>query len=260
VIFSIPPYNIEVALSNDPNPMISYLENHSNNNTLIIMNYDDFRSNGFYTWGIATFWNKGKILLVSNTTDYLANSTVEKPDYILSNKLIPYEKVASGRIEFISRYDLYAVKPINNSINLPYTFDIGLNDSDYLEGFSTSNKVYRWTSNSSTVLIKFPKSAGDMNITINTVGFRPDNDPAYVEFYVNGNKIGEKIKPAGGFNYSFVVPAEYLEEYYQTLKIDTNPWRPCDYGLNDDTLLGLSKDDRFLGIAIDSITINNTRY
>ena len=250
IVFSISPYQRQLLLSdNNKDDFTKYIESHSTDRTITVMDKDmfnDMRATGTYLWAMMSYWNKNDILLaddVTNTTRF--NGPDKEVQYILSSKLLPYKKETMTYFD----YYLYNVtgKP-DDPVTVPYTIDLGVMDIGYIYNFNMlDSPEYRWTKDTSSVIIEYPAHETDMNLTIVTLGPRPDSDPASVEFLMNGNMIGETVKPSGNFTYTFTVPAGYLNDYYNILEIKTNTWNPEEYGMND---------RRSLGIAIDYILID----
>lgn len=248
---SIHPYRLDIdsaRLYENQNQIGRYLQNHSDKDTIILMDPDIMNSEkGRIFWALTTFWIDSTIIPDPRIT-YTTNDSVfiGNADYLLSSKLLPYPVVCASNG---TTYKLYSTTVSDDdTCNLPYTINIGdATTSIFIDNFYTSEGTTRWTKNLSRVLIEYPSKEGDMSLTVSTLGYRPINNPAHMTLYINNNLIIEKIKPAGEYVYEFTVPQEYLYKEYQILEIETNTWCPLDYGYND---------NRDLGVMIDNLTIS----
>jgi hypothetical protein len=251
IFISIYPFQIELRNSSNTenvNQIGRYLQKHSGDDTLVLMDREDFNKQwGPQMWFLTRFWMNGNLIRHSTKEDPsgVYPEYAKTADYIISTKLLPYQPVTCSN----AGYKLYKPTiPEEKPMEIPYIIDIGSNDKCITENFhGAENQKIRWTKNSSKVLVKYPADSCPINLTIKTMGHRPHDNPAYIELYINGKKIGEAFKPSGTFVYSFNVPQYYLNDYYQILEIKTNTWRPGDYGSND---------KRDLGIQIDWIEID----
>lgn len=249
LLTAIPTYQQELIVSvnlENNNQIGRYLQDHDGAESITLMDSEDFDRSP-QMWFLTKFWMNGDLVCHSTKEDPSGVYTkyTKDVDYIISSKLLPYQLITCSK----GGYKLY--KPAVSEeqfIKVPYTIDIGLNDEFIIENFhEEENQKMRWTKNTSNVLVEYPEDSGHMKLTIKTGGHRPPDNPAYIELYTNGIKIGEVIKPSGSFIYSFNVPQYCLNEYYQIVEIKTNTWRPSDYG---------SPDKRDLGIQIDWIKID----
>ncbi|WP_230742896.1 ArnT family glycosyltransferase [Methanooceanicella nereidis] len=225
------------------NEMFGYIKENLKENKMILIDYNDFLRKKNY-WCLTAFWFSKRISFIDiNDTDAIRSYGDDAQYVISSRNALPYKRVI-----YNDWSNLYEIGPSGDPVSLPYTIDIGYLDVGKVDGFNDlDNYDYRWTSGSSKVSLEYPDDMGDMNITIITSGYRPENDPAYVEFYLNGHKIGEGVKASGEFTYSYTVPVTGLNEFYQLLEIRTNTYKSEAPGVN------LGKD---LGIGVDKIVID----
>jgi 4-amino-4-deoxy-L-arabinose transferase-like glycosyltransferase len=256
IIVIYPTLQIQITDSsstNEINQIGGYLINNSNESSKILMTNDDYND----YWGTITFWvtqfyTKG--LLVKNDICSITTTEncqqIQDSDYIISSRILPYHSIIASK----SGYKLYIFeKTENRIINLPYTIDIGVNDDEKIENFyAADTNQTRWTKNYSKILIEYPKSFGELNVSINFGGIRPRDNPANITFLINDYVLGN-------FTYngnqettiSLDIPVRYLNNYYNILEIDTNTWNPSDYE---------SKDNRDLGILVDWISVKSNVF
>jgi len=231
------------------NQISQYLITNSNESSSILMTNEDYNQVlGPNIWFGTQFYIKG-YLIRNDACTVLSKVKCQQNqdlDYIISPRILPYHFINASE----SGYKLYTLeKPENHSIELPYTIDIGLNDEEKIENFhSAENNQFRWTKNYSKILIKYPQSCGELNISVKIGGDRPANNPANVIFLINDHSLGNITYTGNQKIISYAIPDGYLNDYYNILEIDTNTWNPSDYG---------SKDIRDLGIQVDWVFVQS---
>lgn len=255
-IISIPTY--EKQLENmdntyNTNQIGRYLEYHSSDTTLILMDHENFGEYwGPQMWFLTQYWSNGEMVQRFTNKDKSGVATQENLtdiDYIISKKLLPYDSVEAANNGY-KLYDLNKSLQMVSNLEFPHIIDIGRNDSDITEGFYDSELgENRWTTNLSKIKIDYGKHQGSFILEIMMNAPRPQTDPANVTFYINGNLIGSAEEIVGTKNYSVAVPDNYLEDRYQILEIRTNTWKPSEDGYVD--------DPRDLGIQVDWIKIDS---
>lgn len=254
VILSMPTYDKQNGImenTENENQIGRYLQGHSSTDTQILMDHQNFNQSwGPQMWFLTTFWTPGKLIQRSTLEDpsgVFTKEFVNEADFVISKKLLPYPCVNASH----SGYKLYMPHSINQlgQFNLPYTLDIGNDDSCIVNGFhNPEHGKIRWTSDFAEVKIEYPKEKGSFILQIKTGGYRPNNDPANITFSINGHAVKMTQKTSGTEIYSVLVPEYCLENTYQILGIRTNTWKPSDYG---------SADTRDLGIQVDWIKIES---
>jgi len=257
VIFSLPIYEVRseyMAGTERVNQIGRYLQEHSSSDAKILMDSDGPIPEQKYFRSLTQFWIDGRIIQESTANDpsgVLTKEFVDKSDYIVSKKLLPFPCVIASTID----YKLYSPHPTDQfvqNVSLPSVIYIG-NDSSLciINGFYLSEGTFRWTSNFSEVKIEYPKEKGSFLVQVMTGGDRPEKYPANVTFFINGHFIGSMEKTSGIKTYTAIIPEYYLENDYQILGIRTNPWRPSEYG---------SSDSRELGVTVEWIQLNDISF
>ena len=230
-----------------------YLEDHSSDDTLILMDQEDVgKYLGYHMWFLTRYWINGEFVqghIYDGPSGLRTKELMNDADYMISKKLLRYECVQATDNGY-KLYDLKASLQLHSNVTLPYTIDIGKDDQHLVEDFyGPELGKKRWTTNSSKIKIEYAQDQGPFILHVMMEAPRPEKDPANVTFYMNGNKIGSAEKIVGVRYYSVVVPQNYLEARYQILEIRTNTWKPIDHGIADDT--------RVLGVQIDWIKIDS---
>ena len=231
------------------NQIGQYLINNSNESSRILMTNEDYNQVlGPNIWFGTQFYVKA-YLIRDDTCTVLSKVKCQQNqdlDYIISPRILPHHIITASK----SGYKLYTFeKPENRSIELPYKIDIGLNDEEKIENFYfAENNQFRWTKNYSKILIEYPISCGEMNISVKIGGHRPADIPANVIFLINDHSLGNITHAGNQKIISYTIPDDYLNNYYNILEIDTNTWNPSDYG---------SKDIRDLGIQVDWVFVQS---
>ncbi len=257
VLLCIPTYNMQLEHMrnmNNVNQIGRYLEAHSSDDTLILIDQEDVSKYlGYQMWDRTRYWINGefvKAYIYDDPSELSTKKIINDADYIISKKLLPYECVQATNDDY-KLYDLKASSQLGSNVALPYTLDIGKDDKYFIEGFyGPELEKIRWTTNSSKIKIEYDQDQGPLVLHIMMQALRPEKEPANVTFYMNGNKIGSLEKIIGDKYYSVVVPQNYLEARYQILEIRTNTWKPIDYGIADDRVLGVQID----WIDVDSLS------
>jgi hypothetical protein len=229
------------------NQISQYLVKNSNESSRILMMNEDFMdvSGTNMWWGtqfyITGYLIKGDLCTISSKINCQQTRDF---DYIISSRILPYHLINASE----SGYKLYTLeKPENHTIELPYTINIGLNDEEKIENFhSAENNQFRWTKNYSKILIEYPQSCGELNVSLKIGGNRPATNPANVIFLINDHSLGNITYTGNQKIISYTIQDSYLNDYYNILEIDTNTWNPSDYG---------SKDIRDLGIQVDWVFV-----
>lgn len=245
-------YPIQTQLNNSlyasrVSPIGIYINEHLEDDKLVLA--DRFDESPLI-WFSTTFWMNG-YLTHHSINNGLSDIQLNNVKYIISSKLLPYQPVICSM-----GYKLYEIDNTQKEqiIVPPVVIDIGLNDDCIIENFHGAEKqAFRWTRDSSKILIPYHPDLGPMKLDIETGGYRPSDNPANIEWYINDNKIGQDIKPAGDHIYSFVVPDRWLNQNYQILNIVSNTWKPSDYGAHDNRNLGIIVD----WVKVDTIESNN---
>ncbi|MGD9778668.1 glycosyltransferase family 39 protein [Methanomethylovorans sp.] len=249
VLLCIPTYEMQlehVRNMNSVNQIGRYLEDHSSDDTLILIDQEDVSKYlGYQMWFRTRYWVNGEFVqghIYDGPSELSTKKIMNDADYIISKKLLPYECVQATDDDY-KLYDLKASSQLDSNVALPYTIDIGKDDKHFIEGFygPELGKI-RWTTNSSKIKIEYGQDQGPLVLHIMMEALRPEKDPANVTFYMNGNKIGSLEKIIGARYYSVVVPQNHLEARYQILEIRTNTWKPIDYGIADNRVLGVKID------------------
>ncbi len=215
-------------------PVMDFLATHTNESQHILMSPDDYHSEyGMMTWFATQFFIKGYLIQTENTLTGLPPVS-----YILSQKILLNNVISVSGTGF----KLYDTTERTRSVpGIPYTA-FPMSEGDKTENFYKDG----WTKNSSGILVEYPVEAGDMNLTVTIKGIRPMDNPAKVVFSCN-NQALRTVTFGGGFEtVSVQIPASYLHDYFQVIRIDTNTWRPSDYG---------STDSRDLGVQIGEISV-----
>jgi len=219
-----------------------YLNEHSEEDTLVLMD----RWDGWpLMWFSTIFWMNGDLIHHPIKSDPSSDILVGEADYIISSKILPYQPATCS-----IGYKLYEINAIQNNspVEVPFIIDIGLGDDCIIENFhSAENKKIRWTKGSSKILIKYPAHLGPMKLRIKTYGFRPEDNPANIEWHINDIKIREDIKLSESQDYTVIISDKILNKDYQLLTIASNTWRPSDYG---------SADTRDLGVQVDWVEVD----
>jgi len=229
-------------------PIVEYLVNHSNESTRILMSAEDYSSTyGIIPWYSTQFFIKGYLVQNSSELSLKNNQDSQRIDYTISQRILPFNVLAASKLG----YKLYSPEPRRQiPIILPYAINVGSDAEEKIENFySSENNRYRWTKNESKILIDYPKIFGDMILTVNINGIRPGDNPAHVVFKCNDQELKNVTFTGNSETVSLIVPENYLNENFQILEIDTNTWRPGDYGYSD---------SRDLGIQIDNIFVQNS--
>jgi hypothetical protein len=198
---------------------------------------------------ICWFWI-GPNMTIGNAGNITYVTSLKNVDYVLSNDMaLPYKNV-----DFIGVFCLYDIDNITMRENFPYVINANSNDINnvlLLKNFQRLGRASeRWTMDSSSVTIGYPGKFGDMNITIEAGGYRPADDPARVNFTMNGHLLGTVLQESHNgtyVTYHYTVNSSMLNDYTQTLQINTNTYDPINYGV---------ADNRDLGITIGNITID----
>ncbi len=230
-----------------------YLANNSSDDTIILIDHENMVEHlGYHMWFLTQYWINGE--MVQRFTDEDPSGLVTKEhindvDYIISKKLLPYHCVETANTGY-KLYDLTASSQIPSNVSLPYIIDIGENDQCITEGFYDPELgEHRWTTNSSKIKIEYGIHQGPLLLEVIMKVPRPEEDPANITFYINGNLVGSAERIIGNKDYSVAVPHEYLEDRYQILEIRTNTWKPIEGGY--------AEDSRNLGVQIDWIKVDS---
>jgi hypothetical protein len=209
---------------------------------------DYFYPGGTQIWFGTQFYIKGYLTMNNPcATPLNVNCHQDRDfDYIISPRFLPYQSIIASN----SGYILYSYeKPGNRTIELPYTIDIGFNDEEIIKNFhSAESNQIRWTKNNSKILLEYPKSCGEMKVSVKIGGGRPSDNPANVMFSINDYPLGNITYTGNPKIISYSIPVRYLADYYNILDISTNTWNPRDFG---------SKDNRDLGIQVDWVSIQS---
>jgi hypothetical protein len=257
IIIFIPSYYSQLGQSgfiSHQNCIGAYLHTHSNANYFIALDNRDFiNMDCKLVTCEAQYWTNETISLSSlvNVTDMqnITNSDNKKANYIISSKILQLEFVCET-----SGYKLYTTKAtpmdVNTTVQIPYTIHIGTNDSMITENFYESEgnpgNTYRWTKNTSKVLINYPNVGEGMRLILSLGGSKPDNSFINISVSMNGYHLGDIKKPGGYHNYTFIVPQQYLDNGTQILEISAEMWTQVYYGI---------QDYRQLGVAVNKIYI-----
>jgi len=240
-VVSVTQEQYSYSIANEVNsPVIGYLVNHSDESTNVLMKTEEYHAEyGSRTWFSTQFFIKG--LMIQNISDSVAPPSL----FILTREVMPNNLLALSKTGF-KLYDQTERKP--GSINLPYTINIGSESEDKMGSFYPSETNHSaWTRAISTVEIAFPKDCGDMIIVLTVDSGRSDKNMTDVVYSLN-NRIIANENFYGFRKFEYIVPQRFLNDYYQYLKIDTETWKPSDYG---------SKDIRSLGIRVINISVSN---
>jgi len=215
-------------------PVADYLAIHTNESQNILMSPDDYHSEyGIMTWYATQFFTEGYLIQTNNTL------TGPQPvSYILSKKILLKNVISVSGTGF-KLYD--TSERTRSTVGIPYTIH-PVSEGDKTENFYQDG----WTKNSSGILVEYPAEAGDMNLTVTIKGIRPGDNPAIVVLSCNDRALRTVTFMGGYETVSVQIPEQYLHDYFQVLRIDTNTWRPSDYG---------STDSRDLGVQIGEISV-----
>jgi hypothetical protein len=252
VIFSIFGMNYSIqaqyfysSVKGGNSPVVDYLVKHSTESTRILMSAEDYNNDfGIMTWYSTQFFIKG--YLVQNPNVSIKGDPKNlQTDFTISQKILPHNILAVSDKGF----KLYGTEDRKrNSITVPYTINAG-SAGEIFENFYPSNSNQPlWTKNHSRILVEYPKNFGDMVITVKLNGLRPMDNPAHVVFKWNDKEFQNSIITGRSEIFTMIVEEKYLEDEFQIFEIDTNTWRPSNYG---------SADSRDLGIQIEEIVIQN---
>jgi hypothetical protein len=245
VIFSVPIYEVRanyMITTEQVNQLGRYLQVHSSKDTQILM--DSNGTNQKYYLSLTQFWTPGNIIKRSTVEDpsgVFTGEFVDKADYIISEKLLPYPCILASNMDY-KLYEPHATNTVTPQVSLPFLMDMGSNSSCSVNGFYYSEGSYRWTREFSQIKINYPTENQSFLLQVKTGGERPQNNPANVTFSLNGHPIGVMNKTSGSEIFSAVIPEYYQEANYQVLGIRTNTWKPSDYGSTDMRNLGITVD------------------
>jgi hypothetical protein len=243
-------YEKSLAIENDP--VTEYLVNHSDDSSIILMSIGDYYSEfGVLEWYSKQFFIQGYLIQTKNESE-LTSPTYQNDrhvKYIISQRILPYQVLAVSRFG----YKLYNLEPREKSIVvLPYMINIGSDAKEKIENFYPSeNNQSRWTKNQSRIVIEYPENFGDMKLTMKIEGSRPVDNPAKIVFKINNFELKNITYTGNTQDVTIIVPQRYLTEHFQMVEIDTNTWRPSNYG---------SPDMRDLGIQLDWLEIQNKSF
>ncbi|WP_230741740.1 glycosyltransferase family 39 protein [Methanooceanicella nereidis] len=255
LIVTIPTYNMELKTSIKSMGTFNQLTDQGvTEDSIIMVDSENFNSIK-RLWHYLVFYYGPDNVIINTTDKHTIEHYGSGVDYLISPKPLPYYGTQINFGTLFTNSRLYDINK-NNTITVPYVIDVGgKDDTDVIDGFQyPEQNKYRWTKDSSKVIFYYPAEYGDANLTLATGGFRPEDDPARVELFINDTKIGEFVKYAGDYNHTIQVPAVYLEGDYHILEIRVNTWVPYEYGIKEDERL--SYDDRELGITLDYIVID----
>jgi hypothetical protein len=262
VVLYIPIYdqqNKNMSDMKNVNQIGTYLKEHSSTGTQILMDsdsqeeYSDLKDRWWYS-RLTQFWIPGKVIHGSTAEDssgVFTKEFIDKADYIISQKLLPYPCVNVSNNGF-KLYTPHIEDQFVQHLTVLSEIDIGSDAAScIIDGFYGSEGTFRWTSEFSEVKIEYPQENGSFILRVKTGGERPENNPANVTFFINGHFIGSMVKTTGTEIYSVVIPKYYLKNNYQILEIRTNTWKPSDYG---------SSDTRNLGILVEWIRLDDLSF
>jgi hypothetical protein len=259
VILSIPTYGLQmdkVRSEKNVYQNAKWLEQHTTADTVTLLANDNYYSiyDGYIELFRDKFWAPGNVSLIYKS--YFTHDDIRFADYIIVKRWLPYKCVSISNSP-----DGYRIYAIHTNIS-PYEWgspiQFGRDGSSrqyQVSGWSFPEDGFTWTSGGeSTIRIPVENVPESVSFTIQGRAFTgPGLSGQRAFLTINNNTLAEPILMNGSISrVSIPVPAGYVKNGDNELSLRlpdaTSPKN-----------LGMSPDDRLLGLGVFNITLSSNQ-